>query len=74
MSDIIVILILVAIVGGALHYIVKAKKSGIKCIGCPSSKTCSSNKNSTTNESSCCSCGCSCNTDIKNKDRKNIIS
>ena len=38
--DIIVIAILGAIVGGAVGYIIKAKKSGQKCIGCPYSKTC----------------------------------
>ncbi|MBE6649486.1 MAG: FeoB-associated Cys-rich membrane protein [Ruminococcaceae bacterium] len=41
MIDIIVSIILVAIIGGAITYIVKAKKNGQKCIGCPHSKTCS---------------------------------
>ena len=44
MANIVVILILLAIIGGATFYIVKAKKSGAKCIGCPSTKTCSSCK------------------------------
>ena len=39
--DFFVIVIISAIVGGAVAYIVKAKKSGQKCIGCPDSKTCS---------------------------------
>ncbi len=39
-ADIIVALILAAIIGAAVFYIVKAKKSGQKCIGCPHSKTC----------------------------------
>ena len=39
--DVVVIAILGAIVGGAIGYIIKAKKSGQKCIGCPYSKTCS---------------------------------
>ena len=39
--DFLIIAILVAIVGGAALYIIKAKKSGQKCIGCPNSKTCS---------------------------------
>ena len=34
-ADIIVALVLAAIIGGAVFYIVKAKKSGQKCIGCP---------------------------------------
>lgn len=41
--DFIVILILVVILGSAITYIIKAKKAGVKCVGCPMSKTCSSN-------------------------------
>ena len=40
MTDLIVILIIAAIVGGAGLYIYKAKKKGVKCIGCPSGKDC----------------------------------
>ena len=36
MINLILILVLVAIVGGAAAYIIRAKKSGAKCIGCPS--------------------------------------
>ncbi|MBR3794810.1 MAG: FeoB-associated Cys-rich membrane protein [Clostridia bacterium] len=42
MVNLILILILALIVGAAIAYIYKAKKSGAKCIGCPDSKTCSS--------------------------------
>ena len=35
MENIIIIAVLVLVVGGALAYIIKAKKSGQKCIGCP---------------------------------------
>lgn len=48
--DVIATVVLVAIIGGAVAYIVKSKKNGQKCIGCPSSKSCSSGKN--------CGCGC----------------
>ena len=41
LMDIIVIAIIIAIVGGAMAYIIKAKKSGKKCIGCPDSYSCS---------------------------------
>lgn len=58
MANIVVILILLAIIGGATFYIVKAKKSGVKCIGCPSAKTCSSCKCNSKSENSCCSCSC----------------
>ena len=40
MTDIIVIAVIVAVVGGAAAYIIKAKKSGKKCIGCPYSCQC----------------------------------
>ena len=40
-ADIIVTAIIVLIVGGAVAYIIKAKKSGKKCIGCPDSCSCS---------------------------------
>ncbi len=47
--DYILIFIVVAIIGGAAFYIYKAKKSGKKCIGCPSSSHCSGQ---------CAGCGC----------------
>jgi radical SAM protein with 4Fe4S-binding SPASM domain len=40
MVDIIVSVVLVAILGGAVWYIRKAKKRGEHCIGCPHSKQC----------------------------------
>ena len=42
MTDIIIILVVVAILALAGLYVYKAKKSGQKCIGCPHSKTCTS--------------------------------
>lgn len=43
MVDIIAGIAVVLVLGLAIGYIVKAKKSGQKCIGCPASKTCSHN-------------------------------
>lgn len=43
MDNIIVIAIVVLVVGLAAWYIHKEKKQGVKCIGCPDSKTCSGN-------------------------------
>ncbi len=37
MADIIIIAVLLLIIGMAAGYVVKAKKSGKKCIGCPES-------------------------------------
>ena len=41
MKDFIVILILALLIGLAVCYIVKKKKSGAKCIGCPDGCCCS---------------------------------
>ncbi len=41
MENIIAIAAIILIVGGAVAYIIKAKKSGKKCIGCPESCSCS---------------------------------
>lgn len=41
MIDVVLVLLLLLIIGGAVTYIVKAKKNGAKCIGCPASATCS---------------------------------
>ena len=45
MADIIAALIVLACVGGAIAYIIKAKKKGVKCIGCPAAAQCA-HKNS----------------------------
>ena len=52
MTDMIILAVIAAIVGAAAVYIYKAKKSGAKCIGCPSGgcSSCSSEGG--------CGCGC----------------
>lgn len=57
MESFIVGLIIVAIVGAAVAYIIKEKKKGVKCIGCPSAGACASAKK--------CSAegGCGCHAD-----------
>ena len=42
MTDFVIVMILVMIVGLAVTYMVKAKKRGDKCIGCPSGGSCCS--------------------------------
>ncbi len=39
-SNAIVIILLVLILGAAISYIYREKKKGTRCIGCPSSGTC----------------------------------
>ena len=40
MTNFLVILVVAVIVGLAIAYIVREKKRGVKCIGCPSAATC----------------------------------
>ena len=54
MGDYIAIAVIVVILAAAITYIIRAKKNGAKCIGCPHGKSCGS-----------CNCGCS---DHKQKD------
>lgn len=57
MGNAVVILILVVIIGSAVAYIIKAKKSGVKCIGCSAGGSCSCGD--TAGSSTGCGCGCS---------------
>lgn len=58
LTDIIVSIILVLILGGAIFYIVKSKKSGKRCIGCPDSGSCGKSNNSSCSGGCSCCCGC----------------
>lgn len=40
MADMMVIAVVILIVGAATAYIIKAKKRGAKCIGCPMAGEC----------------------------------
>jgi len=50
MDNIIILALLGLILGGAAGYVYKARKKGVKCIGCPNGGKCSGH-------SSGCSCG-----------------
>lgn len=39
-KDLIVLFILIAIVAGIVYYLVRQKKQGAACIGCPYAKQC----------------------------------
>lgn len=54
MENFIIVAVLLVIVGLAVGYIVKSKRSGKKCIGCPDSGSCGKNGPATG-----CGCGCS---------------
>ncbi len=44
MNDLIPVAIIVLVAGSAIWYILKAKKSGKKCIGCPDGCSCAESK------------------------------
>ena len=44
--EIIDVIAIVLVIGGAVDYIIKEKKSGKKCIGCPYAKECGSKQGS----------------------------
>ena len=55
--DIIIVAILVLVLGAAAGYVIKAKKRGVKCIGCP--EGCNCGKNAACNGAGCAGCsGC----------------
>ena len=54
MDNFIVISVLFLVIGGAVLYVLKQRKKGVKCIGCPAGCKACENAKSTV---SCC-CGC----------------
>ena len=40
-GEVISIILIALIISSVIIYIVKAKRKGVKCIGCPDAKTCS---------------------------------
>ena len=57
MGYFIALAVTVLIVIGAIVYVVRAKKKGKKCIGCPDGCCPSANKTDTSSCSCCCGCG-----------------
>ena len=43
MKDVFILAALVLVVAGIVFYLVRQRKKGVKCIGCPYSKHCSGN-------------------------------
>jgi len=54
MTDLILIIVLLVIVGAAVLYLWKANKNGAKCIGCPDGVKC----NGKCSDGACHSCSC----------------
>ena len=56
MADLIVVGIVCIIVGVAIAYIVKEKKKGVRCIGCPAAGKCSGKCAGHTDTNQCVKC------------------
>ena len=48
--DLIVGAVILLILGGAVAYLIRAKKKGRKCVGCPYCDSCGTNKKSACND------------------------
>lgn len=57
MGNVILVAVIFIILGAAIAYIVKEKKKGVRCIGCPAAGTCTSMNHT----ASGCGCGCNSN-------------
>lgn len=44
MENVIALAVLAVLVGGAVAYLIRAKRSGVKCVGCPAGGSCSGGK------------------------------
>lgn len=67
MVDLIIVAVVLVIVGTAAVYIIRARKSGVKCIGCPSGSSCSGSCGSCSagsEENTTCNCGCHTDTNV----------
>ncbi len=60
MANLIIVIVLLLVIGAAAFYVIKAKKKGVKCIGCPAGANCPS-KNGGNNY---CTCGCQTDTKV----------
>ena len=67
MENLIVAAVLLLLIGAAIAYIVKEKKRGVRCIGCPAGGVCGKNHAGASGCSGCtgnCS-GCGCHADAE---------
>ncbi len=57
MVNLILVFLLAAIIGGAAGYIIRAKRRGVKCVGCPDGGTCGKSETPGGCPGCCGSCG-----------------
>ena len=58
MTDIVAALVLIALLAGAVTYIVRQKRAGVKCVGCAAGRECAERAKAAQVEGGC-GCGCS---------------
>lgn len=63
MTNFLVILVVAVIVGAAIAYIVREKKRGVKCIGCPATGSCPNSGKCMGNCNSDSGIQCACHTE-----------
>ena len=44
MADVLAVITLVVLIGGAAVYLIRAKRNGVKCVGCPAGGNCSNQR------------------------------
>ena len=59
-DNIIAAAVVIAILGSAIAYILRARKKGIQCIGCPNGASCAGQKAGGCSQSSGANCSGSC--------------
>lgn len=64
MANFIIIALLLLVIGAAVRYIIKAKKKGVKCIGCPAGANCHGKSGDTVQ------CYCKSRPDTKTEDKE----
>ena len=65
MENFIIVIVLLIIVGLAVMYIIKEKKKGVKCIGCPAAGNCSHKCNGASGGCGGKECDCKEHTETK---------
>ena len=53
MANLMVLIILILIVGAAIAFIIREKKRGVRCVGCPAAGTCANSCSGCSGQGGC---------------------